>query len=64
MLDKIDKLAGMSPWILKDFLSPRRPLYGTQDWYNRKGLFSDQGQKKKAFEVVKAWYGDKAVSYK
>lgn len=59
MLDKIDGLAGVSPWILKDFMSPRRPLYGTQTWFNRKGLFSDQGLKKKAFYVVKKWYEGK-----
>ena len=56
MLDKIDGLAGTSPWILKDFRSPRRVLNGVQDYYNRKGLFSDRGEKKKAFYVLKEWY--------
>ena len=56
MLDKIDGLAGTTPWILKDFRSPRRVLNGIQDYYNRKGLFSDKGEKKKAFYVMKAWY--------
>ena len=56
MLDKIDGLAGTTPWILKDFRSPRRVLTGIQDYYNRKGLFSDQGEKKKAFYVLKEWY--------
>ena len=37
MLDKIDGLAGTTPWILKDFRSPRRVLNGIQDYYNRKG---------------------------
>ncbi len=59
MLDKIDGLAGTTPWILKDFRSPRRLLPGIQDYYNRKGLFSDDGQKKKAFYVLKAWYEGK-----
>ena len=59
MLDKIDGLAGTTPWILKDFRSPRRLLTGVQDYYNRKGLFSDQGQKKKAFYVLKEWYEGK-----
>ena len=45
MLDKIDGLAGTTPWILKDFRSPRRVLTGIQDYYNRKGLVSDQGEK-------------------
>ena len=59
MIDKIDGLAGTSPWILKDFRSPRRVLTGIQDYYNMKGLFSDRGQKKKAFYVLKQWYEGK-----
>jgi len=59
MLDKIDGLAGTTPWILKDFRSPRRVLNGIQDYYNRKGLFSDNGEKKKAFYVLKKWYEGK-----
>ena len=59
MLDKIDGLAGTTPWILKDFRSPRRVLNGIQDYYNMKGLFSDKGEKKKAFYVVKEWYSKK-----
>ena len=59
MLDKIDGLAGTTPWILKDFRSPRRVLPGVQDYYNRKGIFSDKGEKKLAFEVLKSWYEEK-----
>ena len=59
MLDKIDGLAGTTPWILKDFRSPRRVLTGIQDYYNRKGLVSDQGEKKLAFDVLKKWYEGK-----
>lgn len=59
MLDKIEGLAGTTPWILKDFRSPRRVLPGIQDYYNRKGLFSDRGGKKKAFYVLKEWYEKK-----
>ena len=59
MLDKIDGLSGTTPWILKDFRSPRRVLNGIQDYYNRKGLFSDEGVKKKAFYVMKDWYEKK-----
>ena len=59
MLDKIDGLAGLSPWILKDFRSPRRVLNGIQDYYNRKGVFSDNGEKKKAFYVLQEWYRTK-----
>ena len=56
MLEKIDGLSGTTPWILKDFRSPRRVLSGIQDYYNRKGLVSDGGQKKKAFWILKSWY--------
>ena len=59
MLEKIDGLAGMTPWILKDFRSPRRVLDGIQDYYNRKGVVSDKGEKKKAFYVLKEWYEKK-----
>ncbi len=56
MLKKIPSLAGMSPWVLMDFHSPRRLLAGTQDYYNRKGLFSISGQKKQAFYVLQKFY--------
>ena len=59
MLDKIEGLCGTTPWILKDFRSPRRVLNGIQDYYNRKGLFSDNGEKKKAFYVLRDWYTKK-----
>ena len=56
MLTRIPELAGVSPWLLMDFRSPRRLLDGTQDDYNRKGLVSENGGKKKAFYVLKSWY--------
>ncbi|MGD2034637.1 MAG: glycoside hydrolase family 2 TIM barrel-domain containing protein [Bacteroidales bacterium] len=56
MLDKIEGLSGMSPWILMDFRSPRRPLPGIQDDFNRKGLLSEKGEKKKAYSVLKQYY--------
>ena len=46
MIDKIEGLSGTTPWILKDFRSPRRVLPDIQQYYNRKGLFSDKGEKK------------------
>ena len=60
MLARMPQLAGMSPWILMDFRSPRRALAGIQDYYNRKGLISDQGQRKKAFYVLQQFYQEKA----
>ena len=59
MLDKIEGLAGTCPWVLKDFRSPRRLLPNIQDLFNRKGLVSDQGQRKRAFYVVRSWYDGK-----
>ncbi|MBR4129433.1 MAG: beta-glucuronidase [Bacteroidaceae bacterium] len=64
MLDKIEGLAGTCPWVLKDFRSPRRPLPGIQDGFNRKGLFSDQGKRKKAFYVLREWYEEKKEKMK
>jgi beta-glucuronidase len=61
MLSRIPQLRGMSPWVLMDFRSPNRPLTGIQDYFNRKGLISDQGQKKLAFFILQKAYRDKAV---
>ena len=58
MLKRIPELAGTTPWILKDFRSPRRQLPGLQDDFNRKGLVSDRGQKKKAFFIMRKWYDE------
>jgi beta-glucuronidase len=56
MLQKVDQFQGMSPWILVDFRSPRRVLPEIQDGWNRKGLISEHGRKKKAFFVLKDFY--------
>ncbi|MDD2797782.1 MAG: glycoside hydrolase family 2 TIM barrel-domain containing protein [Bacteroidales bacterium] len=56
MLKRIPSLAGTTPWILKDFRSPRRQLSGIQDDYNRKGLLSEKGEKKRSFFVLQKWY--------
>lgn len=52
MAAKVPFLRGLSPWILKDFRSPRRqhPVY--QQGWNRKGLISETGQRKQAFAVL------------
>jgi beta-glucuronidase len=60
MLDTIDGLAGFSPWILVDFRSPRRVLPGIEDGFNRKGLISSEGKKKKAFYVLQRYYQKRA----
>lgn len=56
MMRNIDFLAGLSPWILMDFRSARRPLRRIQDDFNRKGLISEQGMKKQAFFVLRDYY--------
>jgi beta-glucuronidase len=54
-------LVGISPWILKDFRSPMRLYQGVQDYWNRKGLVSDEGQKKAAFGVLRDYYRELAA---
>lgn len=49
-------VAGLSPWILKDFRAPVRVLPGIQDGYNRKGLVSEEGEPKLAFHVLADFY--------
>ncbi len=56
MLNAQASLVGVAPWILKDFRAPGRLYQGVQDYWNRKGLLSDDGREKLAFEVLRAWY--------
>jgi beta-glucuronidase len=63
MLSKIPQFRGLSPWILCDFRSPRRHLPVIQDGWNRKGLIGENGTKKKAFYILKAFYGKKELEY-
>ena len=64
MMKRIPGLAGVTPWILKDFRSPRRQLRDFQDDFNRKGLVSDKGQKKKAYFIMQKWYEELKNQYK
>jgi len=61
MAKKAPDLAGVSPWILKDFLSPRRMNWKYQEYWNRKGLISPEGHKKAAFFVLRDWYDEIAL---
>jgi len=63
MLDKIPQLRGITPWILADFRSPRRVLPDIQEGWNRKGLISETGDKKKAFFVLQRYYQTKKGQY-
>ncbi|MBU2869591.1 beta galactosidase jelly roll domain-containing protein [Colwellia sp. E2M01] len=56
MVMNIPGIQGVSPWILKDFRSPRRPLKNIQDFWNRKGLLSESGVKKQAWFVLNDFY--------
>jgi len=49
-------LVGISPWILKDFRSPMRQLQGVQDYWNLKGLISENGNPKIAFFTLQRFY--------
>jgi beta-glucuronidase len=64
MINKIDQLQGCTPWILMDFRSPRRQLPDIQDGWNRKGLLSEKGEKKKAYRILKNFYENKPVPSK
>ncbi|UOQ97005.1 beta-glucuronidase [Hymenobacter sp. 5317J-9] len=63
MLSTIKGLRGMTPWILADFRATRRqhPVY--QNGFNRKGLISSTGVKKKAFYVLQDYYRQMATKY-
>ena len=63
LLSGIAGLRGLTPWILADFRATRRqhPVY--QQGFNRKGLISNTGQKKKAFFVLQEYYRQQAAKY-
>ena len=56
MFENIPNLAGVSPWVLYDFLSPYRQHPVNQAFFNRKGVLSDKGEKKKAWYVMNDYY--------
>jgi beta-glucuronidase len=56
MTSRIPNYAGTSPWILKDFRSPRRFHGRYQDYWNRKGIIDPSGRRKQAFDVLKKHY--------
>jgi beta-glucuronidase len=61
MADRIEFLAGVSPWILKDFQTPRRehPVY--QNGWNRKGVVSETGERKLSFYVLSDYYKKRSL---
>ncbi|MFK3737552.1 glycoside hydrolase family 2 protein [Massilia sp. TN1-12] len=56
MFAAIPSLRGITPWVLADFRSPRRPHPYFQDFWNRKGLVSETGKKKMAYWTLKEYY--------
>ena len=56
MFANIPNLVGISPWILFDFRSPYRFHPVNQEGWNRKGLLSDRGLRKKAWYVIRDFY--------
>lgn len=56
MFNHIPNLAGVSPWVLFDFRSPYRFHPQNQEDWNRKGLVSDQGCRKKAWYIMRDYY--------
>jgi beta-glucuronidase len=56
MFGKMPNLAGVIAWILIDYRSPVRmqPVY--QNGYNRKGLLSENGEKKMAWWILNKYY--------
>lgn len=59
MFANIPNLRGISPWVLFDFRSPFRFHPTNQDGWNRKGLVSDQGMRKKAWYIMHDYYKTK-----
>jgi len=59
MFKHIPNLRGTSPWVLFDFRSPFRFHPTNQEDWNRKGLVSDQGYRKKAWYLMKEYYDSK-----
>ncbi|RZJ73823.1 glycoside hydrolase family 2 TIM barrel-domain containing protein [Flavobacterium sp.] len=51
-----DSYSGLSPWLLADFRSPKRNNPDYQELWNRKGVYGEKGEKKKAFYVLQAYY--------
>ncbi|MEP6949941.1 MAG: glycoside hydrolase family 2 TIM barrel-domain containing protein [Ginsengibacter sp.] len=56
MFKNISFLRGTTPWVLYDFRSVSRMHSVYQKGWNRKGLLSEKGEKKKAWYVMKAYY--------
>lgn len=61
MFASIPNLRGTIPWVLFDFRSPYRMNQRYQEEWNRKGLISDRGFRKRAWYVLREYYDRKAA---
>lgn len=52
----IPNICGISPWLLFDYKSLGRMNQVYQKGYNRKGLLSEKGEKKKAWYIMNEYY--------
>lgn len=59
MFSTIPNLCGVCPWLLFDYRSLGRMNQVYQNGYNRKGLLSENGKKKKAWYVVRDYFNTK-----
>ncbi len=59
MFKTIPNLCGVCPWLLFDYRSLGRMNQLYQNGYNRKGLISEKGQKKKAWYIMNEYYKTK-----
>jgi beta-glucuronidase len=60
LVDRTPGCAGISPWLLKDFRSPRRWHGKHQQFWNRKGLIAETGERKLAWAVLHDHYARRA----
>ncbi len=58
MIEKIPQVRGLIPWVLVDFRSPVRNIPKLQDG---KGLISNEGKKKPAYELFRQVYAENSV---
>lgn len=59
MFNTIPNLCGVSPWLLFDYKSLGRMNQVHQKGYNRKGLLSEKGEKKKAWYIMHDYFKTK-----
>lgn len=63
MFSTTPNLAGVCPWLLVDYRSPGRMHPIKQGGWNRKGLLSENGDKKKAWQVMKNYFENISNQY-